>query len=85
MDKGVNIEQIQFTSDGQGSLPIFDEKGAFKGLGIGSVKSLYEETKEAVLSYDVDLEKAIKVITSNVADHLKLKNKGRIKGKRMRI
>ena len=50
-------------------------KGAFKGFGIGSVKSLYEETKEAVLSYDVDLEKAIKVITSNVADHLKLKNK----------
>ena len=82
LDKGVNIEQIQFTSDGQGSLPIFDEKGAFKGFGIGSVKSLYEETKEAVLSYDVDLEKAIKVITSNVADHLKLKNKGRIKGEK---
>ena len=26
LDKGVNIEQIQFTSDGQGSLPIFDER-----------------------------------------------------------
>lgn len=78
LDKGVDIEHIQFTSDGQGSLPIFDEKGVFKGLGIGSVKSLYCEVKEAVLNYKVNLEDALKVITSNVADNLKLKSKGRI-------
>lgn len=82
LDKGVDISKIQFTSDGQGSLPIFDEKGHFKGLGVGSVKSLYEEVKEAVLKYGVDLEEALKVITSNVADNFKFKKKGRIESEK---
>lgn len=82
LDKGVDISKIQFTSDGQGSLPIFDEKGHFKGLGLGSVKSLYEEVKEAVLKYGVDLEEALKVITSNVADNFKFKKKGRIESEK---
>lgn len=82
LDKGIDIAKIQFTSDGQGSLPIFDEKGDFKGLGIGSVKSLYSEVKEAVLNHEVALEEALKVITSNVADHLKLKKKGRIQAEK---
>lgn len=78
LDAGVPIEQIQFTSDGQGSLPIFDKKGHFIGLGIGSVKSLYREVKDAVQKDGVDFEAALKVITSNVADNLKLYHKGRI-------
>ena len=78
MDEGIDIGNISFTSDGQGSLPEFDNSGKFIGLGIGSVKSLYNEVKDAVLQEGVELEHAIKVITSNVADHLKLENKGRI-------
>ena len=78
IDKGVDINNISFTSDAQGSLPQFDNTGKLIGLGIGSVKSLYSEVKDAVLDEGVELEQAIRVITSNVADHLKLKNKGRI-------
>jgi beta-aspartyl-dipeptidase (metallo-type) len=78
LDWGVPIEQIQFTSDGQGSLPIFDKKGHFVGLGIGSVKSLYREVKDAVQKEGVDFETALKVITSNVADNFKFHQKGRI-------
>lgn len=47
-------------------------------MGIGSVRSLYREVRDAVLEDGVDLVNALKVITSNVADHLKLTQKGRI-------
>jgi len=79
LERGIPIEQIQFTSDGQGSLPIFNKKREFIGLGIGSTKSLYIEVRDAVLKDGVDLEVALKVITSNVATHLKLFNKGLVK------
>lgn len=78
LDKGLPIERITFTSDGNGSMPIFDETGKLKGLGICSVQSLYEETKKAILTEGIEIENCLKVITSNVADALKLKDKGRI-------
>lgn len=78
LDRDISIEQIQFSSDGQGSMPIFNSKREFIGLGVGSVKSLYREVRDAVLKDGVNFEDAIKVITVNVADHLKLKGKGRI-------
>jgi beta-aspartyl-dipeptidase (metallo-type) len=79
LEHGIDISKIQFTSDGQGSLPMFNEKGEFAGLGIGSVQSLYGEVKEAILNQGVKIEDALKVITSNVADNLKLSSKGRVK------
>lgn len=82
LDKGLPIERITFTSDGNGSMPIFDEYGKLNGLGICSVKSLYESVKEAIINEGISMEDALKVVTSNVADILKLNNKGRIeKGK----
>ncbi|MBU3188896.1 beta-aspartyl-peptidase [Clostridium bowmanii] len=78
LERGIPVEQISFSSDGQGSMPIFNEKREFTGLGVGSVKSLYREVKDAVLKDGVNFEDAIKVITSNVADNLKLFNKGKI-------
>ncbi|GAA0734172.1 beta-aspartyl-peptidase [Clostridium oceanicum] len=76
IDKGLNIEQVHFSSDGQGSLPIFNDKGQYVGLGIGTVKALYGEIKDCVKSENIELEKALKVVTSNVAKHLKMKHKG---------
>ena len=78
LDAGVPINQIQFSSDGHGSLPLFNSKRELIGLGIGSVRSLYREVRDSVLKDSVKLEDAIKVITSNAADHLSLKGKGRI-------
>ncbi|BFK80144.1 MULTISPECIES: beta-aspartyl-peptidase [Clostridium] len=78
LDKGVPIEQITFTSDGNGSMPLFDESGKLKGLGICSVESLYEEVKKAILEENIKIEDAIKVITSNIAHILKFKHKGKI-------
>jgi beta-aspartyl-dipeptidase (metallo-type) len=75
---GVSEHQITFTSDGQGSLPVFDDAFHLIRLDIGRVSSLYEEFKAAVLSENVPLETALKVITSNPADLFKLNNKGRL-------
>lgn len=78
LDKEVPIEQITFTSDGNGSMPLFDESGKLKGLGICSVESLYREVKKSILEENIKIEDAIKVITSNIAHILKFKHKGKI-------
>ena len=78
LDKGLPENHITFSSDGNGSMPRFDENGKLDGLGICSVSSLYREVKSAITEYNVSIEKAVSVVTSNVADLLKLHNKGRI-------
>ncbi|MGM0411216.1 MAG: beta-aspartyl-peptidase [Bacillota bacterium] len=79
LEKGVNINNITFTSDGQGSLPEFNEEGEFVGLKVGKVSSLFKEVRDAVLKENIDLDKALKVITENPAQNLELKNKGKLK------
>lgn len=79
LDKGVPIDQITFTSDGNGSLPEFDQNGEFIGLEVAQVTSLYEEVRAAILEEGVPIEQALQVITSTPAKILKLKRKGRIK------
>lgn len=79
LKNGVDIEHITFSSDANGSMPRFDEQGNLIGLGICSVSSLYREVMESIKGYKVPIEEAIKVITSNVANILKLDNKGKIK------
>ncbi|WP_297630686.1 beta-aspartyl-peptidase [uncultured Clostridium sp.] len=78
LEQGVNIENITFTSDGNGSMPVFDEEGKLAGLGICSVGTLFSEMRKAVLKENIPLEEAIKVITSNPAKVLKLPWKGKI-------
>jgi len=78
MQAGVPVEHITFTSDGNGSLPNFDAKGQLISIDMGYPKSIFTELKDAVLQEKMPLETAVKVVTSNVADILKLKLKGRI-------
>ena len=78
IDEELPIEHITFSSDGNGSMPRFDEEGHLLGLGICSVGTLYREVKWAIIEQNVAIEEAIKVITSNVAEILMLKDKGTI-------
>ncbi|MFQ6116154.1 MAG: beta-aspartyl-peptidase, partial [bacterium] len=78
LDSGVSVENVSFSSDGQGSLPIFDEKRECVGLGVGDVSSLFNEVREAIKSKNIPMQNALKVITSNPAKNLKLHNKGSI-------
>jgi beta-aspartyl-dipeptidase (metallo-type) len=80
MEAGVPIEHITFTSDACGSLPRFDLKtGELVSLDTGLPASNLAEVRDAVLSEKIPLQTALMVSTSNPAQILKLKNKGRIR------
>jgi len=76
LDAGVDAANITFTSDGQGSLPDFDEHGRLRRLEIGRVTSLFAEVRDAVRGEGVPFATALQVITSNPARILKLRGKG---------
>ncbi|WML51486.1 beta-aspartyl-peptidase [Neobacillus sp. PS3-12] len=79
LDQGVDISQITFTSDGQASLPDFNEFGELVGLKIGKVSTLYQEVYDAIMSEGIPPEIALRVITQNPASILKLSQKGMVK------
>jgi beta-aspartyl-dipeptidase (metallo-type) len=78
LDNEVPEDKITFSSDGQGSLPTFNENKELIGLRVGKCITMLEEFRAAVLEEGVKLEQALKVITSNPAEALKLKAKGSI-------
>lgn len=80
LENGVPGENITMTSDGNGSAPIFDDSGKLVKLGIGSLSSNHKEFHDSVFDEGISIEDALKPLTSNAADILKLdKRKGRIK------
>ena len=78
LDAGVNPNRITISSDGQGSLPIYNKKGEFQGMGVGQSSCLLKEVKECVSMENIPLEIALSTITSNPADILHLNKKGRV-------
>lgn len=76
---GVPLEHITMTSDANGSLPLFDESGDLVRLEMGQPKSIFNEMVDAHRNEGFPLDKAIAVVTSNIARILKLKNKGVIR------
>lgn len=78
LDEGVSIDNFTLTSDGQGSLPLFNEKKEFIGIGVGKSTSLIKGIKDCVFKENIPLEIAIRAITTNPARILKLKSKGKI-------
>ncbi len=78
LEAGVPAHRITFTSDAQGSLPIFNERRECIRMGVGSVAALFDSVREAVLQQGVPLEQALAVITRNPAEIYKLKGKGRL-------
>jgi beta-aspartyl-dipeptidase (metallo-type) len=78
LEQGVPPERITLTSDGQGSLPEFDDKGEFIRLGVGQVGSLMETVRDAVLGEGIELETALRTVTCNPAERYKLTGKGRL-------
>jgi len=78
LEAGVPLKHITFSSDGCGSLPVFDEKGDLKSLASGKPKAIFTELIDAVRQEKIPLEKALPVVTSNVAAILRLPFKGAI-------
>jgi len=78
-EAGVPDTNITLSSDGQGSLPMFNDRKEYIGLGVGKVASIFDEVRDAVFVEKLPLERVLKTITSNPASLLKLNNKGNIK------
>ncbi|GAB6174798.1 beta-aspartyl-peptidase [Paradesulfitobacterium aromaticivorans] len=71
--------QVTVSSDGNGSMPIYNDAGVLVGMGVGSVDVLWRDVREAVVNYGLPLEAGLRVLTSNVATVLRLSRKGMIK------
>jgi beta-aspartyl-dipeptidase (metallo-type) len=79
IEAGVPSDHITFTSDACGSLPGFDPvTGELIKMETGKPSSNLRELRDAVEVEKVPLEIALKVLTSNPARILKLKQKGKI-------
>lgn len=76
IELGAPISQITMSSDGNASLPNFNDDGELVGLSIGRVQSLFDALVE--LSDLLPFEQALSTVTINPAVALGLKNKGRI-------
>jgi len=75
----IDVSQLTMSSDGNASLPTFDEHGKLIELQVGRVSSLHQSMVDAVLVHQVPLELALASITKSPADILSLKQKGQIK------
>jgi len=72
-------DRVTVTSDGNGSMPQYNEAGVLIGMGVGSVEVLWRDVRESIINYGLPLEVALRTISSNVANVLCLKNKGMIR------
>ncbi|WP_371170823.1 beta-aspartyl-peptidase [Aliiroseovarius sp. 2305UL8-7] len=76
-DAGGRLDRFTISSDGGGCLPAFDDEGNLTRFGVGLCDILPETLGELVRA-DVPLSEALAPFTSNVADLLKLRRKGRL-------
>lgn len=75
IDMGVDTSRVTMSSDAYGSVPVFDNKGNVISSNTVSTKILFDEIKIAIKDLDVDIEKAISIITVNAAKILKIDDK----------
>jgi beta-aspartyl-dipeptidase (metallo-type) len=79
LEKGVSIDKMTFSSDGNAGLDKLDENGNLIGFRRAPINQNYLQVKELIQHSEVKIEDAIKLITTNPATNLGLKNKGSIK------
>lgn len=78
LDAGISPMNLSFSSDAQGSMPTFDDKGRFTGLTIGRVSSLWQEGADAVRE-GIPLETVLRVVSTSPAEFHCLKGKGHVR------
>ena len=72
LDTIENRDHITCSSDSNGSMPKWNEKGEMIGMGIGSMSNLYAAIRALVKEEGVALEQALPLITENVAKGLEI-------------
>lgn len=75
---GGDMQHLTISSDGNGSLPKFDEAGKMIGFGVASTQTLYQQVIATVKNQAMSLDEVLPLVTSNTANALKLNLKGSI-------
>lgn len=65
--KEVDPELVTFSSDSNGSMPIWGPNNELVGMGTGKIETLFATVKALVMECGMPLENAIKMVTENVA------------------
>ena len=76
---GVPAANITLSSDGNGSMPSFNEKGEMVGLKVGPLDSVIESVAEMLEGGEIPKETVISMVTANPAEQMKLPRKGRVR------
>lgn len=74
----LDMRRISLSSDANASLPRFDAEGNFLGLQPGRLASLFETLGDCVDALGIPLEQALPCASTNAADALGLRHKGRL-------
>ncbi|MFQ5547942.1 MAG: beta-aspartyl-peptidase [Woeseia sp.] len=78
LESGAPPDRITISSDGGGCLPVFNDQGEVEEMDIGQAARL-PQTLKKLLEMDAPLERVLPAFTSNVADILRLHDRGRVK------
>lgn len=78
LESGAPTDRITISSDGGGCLPVFNEQGEITEMDIGQAASL-PLTLKNLLAAGAALEQVLPAFTANVANILRLHDRGRIK------
>jgi beta-aspartyl-dipeptidase (metallo-type) len=79
IEQGVSIDQLTFSSDGNAGLDRLDKEGNFIGVRRASFSENLNEMIALAKTGNIPFGEALKVITSNPAKNLGLRNKGSLK------
>lgn len=75
---GLPLSQVTVSSDANGSLPVFDEKGKLIALTVASQKDFIRIFRETIRNNILTLEEAAVIFSGNAASFYKLPGKGKV-------
>jgi beta-aspartyl-dipeptidase (metallo-type) len=67
LDQGVPLSRITMSSDGNGTMGVYDDDGKVEKLLITQLDSIHHEFKDLVLQDGLDIPQALHTVTTNAA------------------
>lgn len=75
LDSGVDIDNISMSSDGNGSVPVFDEYGNIQSIGAASCQVLFGDLKRMIEKCNIPIDIGLRTVTINPARILRIDNR----------
>lgn len=78
VESKLSLDRVMVSSDGNGSMPVFDSAGRLVRLTIASERDLLRKLRDVVRKKLLTIDAAVRLFSTNAADFYKLGAKGRI-------